>query len=335
MKRLTLKTPKEGERKSQWSLVQYSILVMIFLAFFGMLGAHFHVLKTHSANGESLHGLTSSKLDKDTNNPPSLVSRGKVLGEDEIDPTMARIKQLSTEIAAKKQDLLRIDIELQESEDIARLEKERLNLQNVARKEKGENERSAKDLSKTITDPSSSSSSSVSSSTNSQSTNANSDTNTNSGGSSGSNPLPGAAHNKNKPHYILTLSDEEFLSTTVSAMLAPYGESEGGGTCSNDFGNRLVNRWRGVKKEVCSPKDGPSRFHRNSSRAKGILSSQIDCYLVKQTRHHGQGDNLCHMKVCVPQRCAISERPLPLPLAIANPCTNNDPTIIYRTSLSY
>ena len=24
--------------------------------------------------------------------------------------------------------------------------------------------------------------------------------------------------------------------------------------------------------------------------------SSIDCYLVKQTRHHGNGDNLCHLQ---------------------------------------
>lgn len=81
-------------------------------------------------------------------------------------------------------------------------------------------------------------------------------------------------------HHILTLSDEEFYSTSFDKMMASYGESDGGGSCNSDFGNELVNRWRQTKTEYCS---------KSGSKSK----SSITCYLVKQTRHHGNGDNLC------------------------------------------
>lgn len=90
--------------------------------------------------------------------------------------------------------------------------------------------------------------------------------------------LPGAAD-----HRILTLSDEELRSIPVSEMMSWYGEANGGGSCADDFGNQLVNRWRDTKASYCSP-------HGQS------IQSSVDCYLVHQTRHHGNGDNLCLMK---------------------------------------
>ena len=41
----------------------------------------------------------------------------------------------------------------------------------------------------------------------------------------------------------------------------------------------LVDRWRGERKTYCAP--------------KGASKSKIDCFLIKQTSHHGSGDNLC------------------------------------------
>jgi hypothetical protein len=62
--------------------------------------------------------------------------------------------------------------------------------------------------------------------------------------------------------------------------MSHYGTSLGGGSCENDFGNGLIQRWRETRSSYCSPRTSPS-------------SSSIDCFLVKQTRHHGNGDQLC------------------------------------------
>lgn len=94
--------------------------------------------------------------------------------------------------------------------------------------------------------------------------------------------LPGASKGM---HSILSLSDEEFDKISISAMMAQYGEAEGGGTCPIDFGNQLVNRWRGEKKSNCDSHESLSQTDQSS----------IDCYLVRQTRHHGNGDNICRM----------------------------------------
>jgi len=64
-------------------------------------------------------------------------------------------------------------------------------------------------------------------------------------------------------------------------MMSHYGEADGGGSCASDFGNQLVSRWRGTKRRNCG--DDASL-------------SKIDCFLVRQTRHHGNGDNLCLMR---------------------------------------
>jgi hypothetical protein len=36
-------------------------------------------------------------------------------------------------------------------------------------------------------------------------------------------------------------------NTPLDELMSWYGEAEGGGSCSNDFGNSLVNRWRAAK----------------------------------------------------------------------------------------
>jgi len=78
------------------------------------------------------------------------------------------------------------------------------------------------------------------------------------------------------------MNDQIFRRTTISDMMSTYGEANGGGSCSNDFGNSLVNRWRETKDEYCS-------------RSKSTSKTLIECFLVHQTRHHGNGDNLCLM----------------------------------------
>ncbi len=91
--------------------------------------------------------------------------------------------------------------------------------------------------------------------------------------------LPGA-----KAHPILSMSDEEFKNTPFDQLMAPYGEAQGGGSCSKDFGNALIRRWRDTRKPNCKS---------STSENSGSLHSNIDCFLVSQTRHHGNGDNIC------------------------------------------
>ncbi|KAH8048101.1 hypothetical protein JL722_12698 [Aureococcus anophagefferens] len=68
-------------------------------------------------------------------------------------------------------------------------------------------------------------------------------------------------------------------------MLRRYKPTLGGGTCERDFGNGLVDHWRKQKRTYCAPRSDGSNPERPPSK--------IDCYLVKQTSHHGSGDNLC------------------------------------------
>lgn len=94
--------------------------------------------------------------------------------------------------------------------------------------------------------------------------------------------LPGS-----QGHTILNLDDETLKNTPVDQLMADYGESDGGGSCFQDFGNTLITRWRETKAPYCS---------RSGSGNAQRLNSHIDCYLVHQTRHHGNGDNLCMMQ---------------------------------------
>lgn len=63
--------------------------------------------------------------------------------------------------------------------------------------------------------------------------------------------------------------------------MAGYEDALGGGTCEKDFGNQLIKEWRKTKKMNCAP--------RNSDEKQ----SKINCYLMHQSNHHGNGDNLC------------------------------------------
>ena len=92
-----------------------------------------------------------------------------------------------------------------------------------------------------------------------------------------------------RDHRILFLNDTMHENTPINVMMSWYGEAKGGDSCSRDFGNELINRWRAVKKPYCSPKTKTA-----DSEFKG--QSSIDCFLVHQTRHFGEGDNLCLMK---------------------------------------
>lgn len=80
-------------------------------------------------------------------------------------------------------------------------------------------------------------------------------------------------------HPILDLDDDAFFETPVNELMSQYGGIQGGGSCENDFGNGLIDRWRATGQTYCAPRS-PS-------------GSSIKCYLVKQTRHHGTGDQLC------------------------------------------
>jgi hypothetical protein len=97
--------------------------------------------------------------------------------------------------------------------------------------------------------------------------------------------LPGATK-----HKILTLTDNEFDDTKVSEMVLWYSDSETtsgqGFNCPGDFGNALISRWRGTRRSYCASDGSPSA---------STVSSSIDCYPIKQTRHYGGGDNLCHL----------------------------------------
>jgi hypothetical protein len=85
----------------------------------------------------------------------------------------------------------------------------------------------------------------------------------------------------------------------LSDMMGWYGEAKGGGSCGGDFGNELVRRWRKTKQTYCKSNGGGSGSSSSSNEGggggDGSIQSSIDCYLVQQTRHHGNGDNLCVM----------------------------------------
>lgn len=88
-------------------------------------------------------------------------------------------------------------------------------------------------------------------------------------------------------HPILYLSDKEYKETSVAKLMSTYGEAEGTPSCPGDFGNKLVNRWREQKKTFCSPLGQNGDIGNHSS---------VECYHVKQTKHHGSGDNICVMR---------------------------------------
>ena len=79
-------------------------------------------------------------------------------------------------------------------------------------------------------------------------------------------------------HFILTLSEEDFLSTPLDRMMARYNFNFN--SCDNDFGNGLVNRWRDTRRQACA------------SPPSSSSSSVVETHLVRQAGHAGDGDNI-------------------------------------------
>lgn len=96
--------------------------------------------------------------------------------------------------------------------------------------------------------------------------------------------LPGASK-----HPILRMDIQTFRKTSVDVLMAPYGEAEGGPTCGDDFGNSLIRRWRETRKTNCAASS-------TGAGSQSPLNSKIDCFLMRQHHHHGNGDNLCLME---------------------------------------
>ena len=57
-----------------------------------------------------------------------------------------------------------------------------------------------------------------------------------------------------RDHSILGLDEATFREKSVAELLKAYAPTLGGGTCERDFGNGLINRWRGERKTYCAPK---------------------------------------------------------------------------------
>eukprot|EP00614_Pseudopedinella_elastica_P013743 CAMPEP_0172585074 /NCGR_PEP_ID=MMETSP1068-20121228/4546_1 /TAXON_ID=35684 /ORGANISM="Pseudopedinella elastica, Strain CCMP716" /LENGTH=568 /DNA_ID=CAMNT_0013379417 /DNA_START=188 /DNA_END=1895 /DNA_ORIENTATION=- len=79
-------------------------------------------------------------------------------------------------------------------------------------------------------------------------------------------------------HIILALNDSQFRVTPVDELMSQYGRAQGGGSCEGDFGMGLIARWRATRKPCCLARSGSD--------------SSLECHLVKQTKHHGHGDQL-------------------------------------------
>jgi len=61
--------------------------------------------------------------------------------------------------------------------------------------------------------------------------------------------------------------------------------------------SHTTENWRKEKKAYCKETTAPTENRDSaSSRDSGNLGSSIDCYLIHQTKHHGNGDNLCVMR---------------------------------------
>ena len=124
-----------------------------------------------------------------------------------------------------------------------------------------------------------------------------------------------SSHNPSTPlylhpfyvHLLYIYLSSTHIHTQLSDMMGWYGEAKGGGSCGGDFGNELVKRWRETKQTYCKSNDSGGGGGSSSSSSNegaggggagggsGSVHSSIDCYLVQQTRHHGNGDNLCVM----------------------------------------
>ena len=70
------------------------------------------------------------------------------------------------------------------------------------------------------------------------------------------------------------------FSACTQVMMGWYAPAKGGGSCDKDFGMPLVNRWRDARTDCCVPTGG------------GDDATKIECHLVHQTRHAGNGDQV-------------------------------------------
>lgn len=124
-------------------------------------------------------------------------------------------------------------------------------------------------------------------------------------------------------HPILGLNDTIFRASNIDALMDNYGPIHnscvlisfitpsiyrpgtalGDGSCEDDFGNGLIRRWRKQRAPYCS--------------ARPQSSSSIDCFLVRQTRHHGNGDQLCHAKDVALDMSVFSDKSATGPRAAA------------------
>jgi hypothetical protein len=80
---------------------------------------------------------------------------------------------------------------------------------------------------------------------------------------------------------ILYMDEKTFRTMPLDKMLEMYSNPSGKSSCDSDFGIKLVNRWRDTATECCSPEN-----------KSGKNQTKLTCHLVKQTRHHGSGDQL-------------------------------------------
>lgn len=110
---------------------------------------------------------------------------------------------------------------------------------------------------------------------------------------------------------ILFMSDEQLRSTPFDQLLAMYGpdtvpgkvnknrrgrellnkkgSSGGGGNggCDYDFGIKLSDRWRNAARECCHP----------IKPTDHVNGTKFTCHAIKQTRHHGDGDQLWYLYI--------------------------------------
>ena len=82
-----------------------------------------------------------------------------------------------------------------------------------------------------------------------------------------------------KDHQMLALNETAFRTAPLDMLMAQYGTAHGGGSCDYDFGMGLINRWRKAGESCC--------------RGRSDTSSSLKCHHIRQTRHHGTGDQLC------------------------------------------
>mmetsp|Transcript_27880 Transcript_27880/g.66394 ORF Transcript_27880/g.66394 Transcript_27880/m.66394 type:complete len:697 (+) Transcript_27880:173-2263(+) len=132
-----------------------------------------------------------------------------------------------------------------------------------------------------------------------------------------------------KRHPILAMGDTEWAATSVSEMLSGYGpdtdgtwlatkKAESRSSCEDDFGKRLVPRWRETRTEWCKATSAPPG---PTEQPASVTGSSVHCFPLRQSGHSGEGDNLCEM-----EHVSISMAPF------ADPKITRDVMSIYNSS---